>query len=51
MESARRLQTKRWLCCREIAQIGGHTLEINAKRIGGVAIVQDGTPLPAEGHA
>ena len=30
----------------EIAQIGGHTLEINAKRIGGVAIVQDGTPLP-----
>ena len=33
---------------KDIAQIGGHTLEINAKRIGGVAIVQDGTPLPAE---
>jgi 3-isopropylmalate dehydrogenase len=32
----------------EIAQIGGHTLEINAKRIGGVAIVQDGTPLPTD---
>jgi 3-isopropylmalate dehydrogenase len=28
--------------------LGGHTLELEAKRIGGVAIVQDGTPLPAE---
>jgi 3-isopropylmalate dehydrogenase len=33
---------------RDVAELGGHTLEINAKRIGGVAIVQDGTPLPAE---
>jgi 3-isopropylmalate dehydrogenase len=32
----------------DIAELGGHTLEINAKRIGGVAIVQDGTPLPAD---
>ena len=33
---------------RDVADLGGHTLEITAKRIGGVAIVQDGTPLPAE---
>jgi 3-isopropylmalate dehydrogenase len=33
---------------KEVAQIGGHTLELDAKRIGGVAIVQDGTPLPAD---
>jgi 3-isopropylmalate dehydrogenase len=33
---------------RDVAELGGHTLEIDAKRIGGVAIVQDGTPLPAE---
>ncbi|MGA2888729.1 MAG: 3-isopropylmalate dehydrogenase [Terracidiphilus sp.] len=33
---------------KEIASQGGHTLELDAKRIGGVAIVQDGTPLPAE---
>jgi 3-isopropylmalate dehydrogenase len=32
----------------DVAGLGGHTLEINAKRIGGVAIVQDGTPLPPE---
>jgi 3-isopropylmalate dehydrogenase len=32
----------------EVATLGGHTLEFDAKRIGGVAIVQDGTPLPAE---
>jgi 3-isopropylmalate dehydrogenase len=32
----------------EVAALGGHTLELEAKRIGGVAIVQDGTPLPAE---
>jgi 3-isopropylmalate dehydrogenase len=32
----------------EVAAIGGHTLELTAKRIGGVAIVQDGTPLPAD---
>jgi 3-isopropylmalate dehydrogenase len=33
---------------RDVAELGGHALEITAKRIGGVAIVQDGTPLPAE---
>jgi 3-isopropylmalate dehydrogenase len=33
---------------KEVASIGGHTFEFDAKRIGGVAIVQDGTPLPAE---
>jgi len=31
---------------RDVAAIGGHTLEIDEKRIGGVAIVNDGTPLP-----
>jgi len=33
---------------KEVAELGGHTLEFNAKRIGGVAIVNDGTPLPAD---
>jgi 3-isopropylmalate dehydrogenase len=33
---------------REVATAGGHTLEIEEKRIGGVAIVNDGTPLPAD---
>jgi len=32
----------------EVAQIGGHTLTFEAKRIGGIAITTDGTPLPAE---
>ena len=32
----------------EVAQIGGHTLELTHKRIGGAAIEQDGTPLPAD---
>src|SRR6202789_4579961 len=32
----------------EVALLGGHTLELNARRIGGVAIVNDGTPLPAD---
>jgi 3-isopropylmalate dehydrogenase len=32
----------------EVAKLGGHTLELEHKRIGGVAIVQDGTPLPAD---
>ena len=32
----------------EIAQAGGHKFEFDHKRIGGVAIVQDGTPLPEE---
>jgi 3-isopropylmalate dehydrogenase len=31
---------------REIAELGGHALEFDAKRIGGVAIVNDGKPLP-----
>jgi 3-isopropylmalate dehydrogenase len=33
---------------KQVAEIGGHTFEMDYKRIGGVAIVQDGTPLPAE---
>jgi 3-isopropylmalate dehydrogenase len=33
---------------REVATVGGHTLDIHAKRIGGVAIVHDGSPLPAD---
>ncbi len=33
---------------RDVAELGGHTLEFDAKRIGGVAIVNDGTPLPAD---
>ena len=32
----------------EVATLGGHTLSLDHKRIGGVAIVQDGTPLPAD---
>ncbi|HUN83779.1 MAG TPA: 3-isopropylmalate dehydrogenase [Terracidiphilus sp.] len=31
---------------RDVAQLGGHTFTFDARRIGGVAIVQDGTPLP-----
>ena len=33
---------------KDVAEIGGHTFEFDAKRIGGVAIVQDGAPLPAD---
>jgi 3-isopropylmalate dehydrogenase len=33
---------------REVATLGGHTFDFESKRIGGVAIVQDGTPLPAD---
>ncbi len=33
---------------KEVASLGGHQFEFDAKRIGGIAIVQDGTPLPAE---
>jgi 3-isopropylmalate dehydrogenase len=33
---------------KDVAELGGHEFEFNAKRIGGVAIVQDGTPLPAD---
>jgi 3-isopropylmalate dehydrogenase len=32
----------------EAMAAGGHALELDSKRIGGVAIVRDGTPLPAE---
>ncbi len=32
----------------EAAALGGHTLQITERRIGGVAIVQDGTPLPED---
>ncbi|MGO8756936.1 MAG: 3-isopropylmalate dehydrogenase [Terracidiphilus sp.] len=33
---------------KEIAEQGGHEFAFTEKRIGGVAIVQDGTPLPEE---
>ena len=33
---------------KEIAALGGHEFAFAEKRIGGVAIVQDGTPLPAD---
>jgi 3-isopropylmalate dehydrogenase len=33
---------------KEVASASGHTFEFDAKRIGGVAIVKDGTPLPAK---
>ncbi len=33
---------------KEVAAMGGHSFTFDAKRIGGVAIVQDGTPLPAD---
>ena len=33
---------------KEVMQIGGHTLDLDHKRIGGVAIVNDGAPLPAD---
>jgi 3-isopropylmalate dehydrogenase len=32
----------------DVMAAGGHTLELDYKRIGGVAIVADGTPLPQE---
>ncbi len=32
----------------EVAALGGYTFEFDSKRIGGVAIVADGTPLPAD---
>jgi 3-isopropylmalate dehydrogenase len=32
---------------REVATLGGHDFAFSEARIGGVAIVQDGTPLPA----
>jgi 3-isopropylmalate dehydrogenase len=33
---------------REVASLGGHSFEFDARRIGGIAIVKDGTPLPAD---
>jgi len=33
---------------REVAELGGHEFTFAERRIGGVAIVQDGTPLPEE---
>jgi 3-isopropylmalate dehydrogenase len=33
---------------REVAELGGHTINIDEKRIGGVAIVKDGSPLPKD---
>ena len=33
---------------KQVAALGGHAFTFDAKRIGGVAIVQDGTPLPAD---
>jgi 3-isopropylmalate dehydrogenase len=33
---------------RDVAAIGGHTFDFDFKRIGGIAIVTDGTPLPAD---
>jgi 3-isopropylmalate dehydrogenase len=32
----------------EVAELGGHEFTFAERRIGGVAIVQDGTPLPAD---
>jgi 3-isopropylmalate dehydrogenase len=33
---------------KEVAALGGHTFNFDSKRIGGIAIVTDGTPLPAD---
>jgi 3-isopropylmalate dehydrogenase len=33
---------------KEIANLGGHAIEFHGRRIGGVAIVHDGKPLPAD---
>src|SRR3954453_20571632 len=33
---------------RDVAELGGHEFTFTERRIGGVAIVQDGTPLPAD---
>ena len=32
----------------EVAELGGHTIHIDERRIGGVAIVNDGSPLPKD---
>jgi 3-isopropylmalate dehydrogenase len=36
---------------KEVAELGGHTLVLDHKRIGGIAITTDGTPLPADSLA
>src|SRR6516165_10251125 len=33
---------------REVAELGGHEFTFSERRIGGVAIVKDGSPLPAD---
>jgi 3-isopropylmalate dehydrogenase len=33
---------------REVAALGGHQIALSERRIGGVAIVQDGSPLPPD---
>src|SRR5581483_6073428 len=33
---------------REVAELGGHEFTFTERRIGGVAIVEDGTPLPED---
>jgi 3-isopropylmalate dehydrogenase len=33
---------------RDVAAVGGHTFTFEEKRLGGVAITKDGTPLPAD---
>ena len=33
---------------REVAELGGHTLAFESRRIGGTAIINDGSPLPAD---
>src|SRR5246127_349411 len=33
---------------RDVAELGGHEFTFTERRIGGVAIVQDGTPLPTD---
>jgi 3-isopropylmalate dehydrogenase len=33
---------------KDVMELGGHTLELDFKRIGGIAITTDGTPLPQE---
>jgi len=33
---------------KDVMALGGHTLELDFKRIGGIAITTDGTPLPQE---
>ena len=36
---------------KEVAALGGHELTFTARRIGGVAIVADGTPLPGDTYS